>query len=144
VTRGTRPKKPSSSRGFAREARGAWGVWGFWGLKTENRKPKIFQAGNNYQIYLFFSCPRGQQTASVGEGGGGSAMSVRTLGCILADASILFPGNFITDATVRQITGGPVAIVRPFVCYRPRDNLGHSTSYTALPGRFSRQQHNHR
>jgi hypothetical protein len=31
VTRGTRPKKPSSSRGFAREARGSRG------LKTENR-----------------------------------------------------------------------------------------------------------
>jgi hypothetical protein len=40
VTRGTRPKKPSSSRGFAREARGAqgtwgtrgtWGSWGSWG-----------------------------------------------------------------------------------------------------------------
>jgi hypothetical protein len=47
VTRGTRPKKPSSSRGFARGARGVWGVWGvwgfwgFWGLKTENRKLKI-------------------------------------------------------------------------------------------------------
>jgi hypothetical protein len=47
VTRGTRPKKPFSSRGFAREARGArgvwgvWGFWGFWGLKTENRKLKI-------------------------------------------------------------------------------------------------------
>jgi hypothetical protein len=40
VTRGTRPKKPSSSRGFARGARGVWGVWGFWGLKTENRKLK--------------------------------------------------------------------------------------------------------
>jgi hypothetical protein len=46
VTRGTRPKKPSSSRGFAREARrarGVWkvrGVWGFWGLKIENRKLK--------------------------------------------------------------------------------------------------------
>jgi hypothetical protein len=38
VTRGTRPKKPSSSRGFARGARG---FWGFWGLKTENRKLKI-------------------------------------------------------------------------------------------------------
>jgi hypothetical protein len=35
LTRGTRPKKPSSSRGFAREARTAWG---FWGLKTKNRK----------------------------------------------------------------------------------------------------------
>jgi hypothetical protein len=60
VTRGTRPKKPSSSRGFAREARGAWGVRGFWGLKTENCKLFIsFQAGNNYQkkiikIYNFF------------------------------------------------------------------------------------------
>jgi hypothetical protein len=47
VTRGTRPKKPSSSRGFARGARGVWGVWGFWGfwgfwgLKTKNRKLKI-------------------------------------------------------------------------------------------------------
>jgi hypothetical protein len=36
VTRGTRLKKPSSSRGFAHEARGAQGVWGFWGLKIEN------------------------------------------------------------------------------------------------------------
>jgi hypothetical protein len=42
MTRGTRPKKPSSSRGFAREARGARGTrgsggsWGSWGLKTEN------------------------------------------------------------------------------------------------------------
>jgi hypothetical protein len=61
VTRGTRPKKPSSSRGFACEARGARGVcgfWGFWGLKTENRKLKIekkilfFQAGNNYQKFI--------------------------------------------------------------------------------------------
>jgi hypothetical protein len=46
VTRGTRPKKPSSSRGFAHEARGARGVWGFWGFwelktETENRKLKI-------------------------------------------------------------------------------------------------------
>jgi hypothetical protein len=38
VTRGTRPKKPSSSCGFAW---GVWGVWGFWGLKTENRILKI-------------------------------------------------------------------------------------------------------
>jgi hypothetical protein len=41
VTRGTRPKKPSSSRGFACEARaaqaaqGTGGSWGSWGLKTE-------------------------------------------------------------------------------------------------------------
>jgi hypothetical protein len=31
VTKGTRPKKPSSSRGFAREARGARGTRGTWG-----------------------------------------------------------------------------------------------------------------
>jgi hypothetical protein len=37
MTRGTRPKKPSSSRGFTRKT---WGFWGFWGLKTENRKLK--------------------------------------------------------------------------------------------------------
>jgi hypothetical protein len=34
VTKGTRPKKPSSSRGFARVN---GGVWGTWGLKTENQ-----------------------------------------------------------------------------------------------------------
>jgi hypothetical protein len=42
VTRGTRPKKPSSSRGFACKARRAWGSWG---LKTENRKPKYVPDG---------------------------------------------------------------------------------------------------
>src|SRR5450759_3837042 len=36
VTRGTRPKKPSSSRGFTRGARGVWGSWGVWGLKTKH------------------------------------------------------------------------------------------------------------
>jgi hypothetical protein len=35
VTRGSRPKKPSSSRGFAREVREARGAQGSWGLKTE-------------------------------------------------------------------------------------------------------------
>jgi hypothetical protein len=43
VTRGTRLKKPSSSRGFAREARGAWGSWGRK-PKTENRKSNIFSS----------------------------------------------------------------------------------------------------
>jgi hypothetical protein len=37
VTRGTRPKKPSSSRGFAHEAWGSRGSRGSRGLKTENR-----------------------------------------------------------------------------------------------------------
>jgi hypothetical protein len=41
VTRGTRPKKPSSSRGFARVACRARGARGVWGLKIENRKLKI-------------------------------------------------------------------------------------------------------
>jgi hypothetical protein len=36
VTRGIRPKNPSSSRGFARGARGTRGSWGSWGLKTEH------------------------------------------------------------------------------------------------------------
>jgi hypothetical protein len=56
VTRGTRPKKPSSSRRFAREARGARGAggsWGSWGLKTENRNFFLsFQDSNNYQKKL--------------------------------------------------------------------------------------------
>jgi hypothetical protein len=43
VTKGTRLKKPSSSRGFARKARGTrgtrgtQGAWGSWGLRTENQ-----------------------------------------------------------------------------------------------------------
>jgi hypothetical protein len=41
VTRGSRPKRPSSSRGFARKACEAWGSFGI-----ENRQPKVF---------LFFS-----------------------------------------------------------------------------------------
>jgi hypothetical protein len=105
VTRGTRPKTPSSSHGFAREARGAREFRGFWGLKTENRKPKIvncklflsFQAGNNYQknIYFYFlflfSRPRGQQRGGKERGREGDAstrtpMSLRTLGCVRADA----------------------------------------------------------
>jgi hypothetical protein len=79
VTRGIRPKKPSSSRGFAREARGVQGVRGVRGvqgvhgvlgvpgLKTENGKLNFY----------FFSCPRGCSPASMrtaegreGEGGG--------------------------------------------------------------------------
>src|SRR5450759_211700 len=42
VTRGTRPKKPSSSCSFTYEACRAWGAWG---LKTENRtfSSSVFQ-----------------------------------------------------------------------------------------------------
>jgi hypothetical protein len=63
VTRGTRPKKPSSSRGFVREACGAWGSRGSRGLKTENRTFFLlsFPAGsypkikiNKNKIVFFF------------------------------------------------------------------------------------------
>jgi hypothetical protein len=79
-----------------------------------------------------FSRPRGQQSASAGEGGGEGgnacvradararprerAMSARTLGCFRADAIVLLPGNFITDATMRPSHGRPSGhgpIVRP-------------------------------
>jgi hypothetical protein len=50
MTRGTRPKKPSSSRGFAGEARGARKSQGSWGLKTKNQNFFLsFLANNNYQ-----------------------------------------------------------------------------------------------
>jgi hypothetical protein len=55
VTRGTRPKKPSSSHGFTREARGARGAWGAWGLKTENRTffSSLFQQPTTKKIIIF-------------------------------------------------------------------------------------------
>jgi hypothetical protein len=71
VTRGTRPKKPSSSHGFARGARGTRGSWGSWGSKTKNQKPNIFflsfPTTNNQKkfvylfIYLFCTSARMQQ-----------------------------------------------------------------------------------
>jgi hypothetical protein len=62
VTRGTRPKKPSSSRGFARGRRGTWGTRGTRGsrgiLGIENRKPNIFflsfPAANNQKKLINF------------------------------------------------------------------------------------------
>jgi hypothetical protein len=54
VTRGIRPKKPSSSRGFACEARGSWGSWG---LKTENRtffSSRFQQPTTNFLIFFKF------------------------------------------------------------------------------------------
>jgi hypothetical protein len=56
VTRGTRPKKPSSSRGFARkarQARRARGARGSRGLKTENRN--FFSLFRSWQqLPIFF------------------------------------------------------------------------------------------
>jgi hypothetical protein len=112
VTKGTRPKKPSSSRGFAREARGAsgvWGFWGFWGLKTKNQKLKIeknfslskLATTTKKYLFIFFR--------------------------VCADAPCFTPGNFKKDATVRLSHGRPCGhrpIVRPSVRKRPRDNPG--------------------
>jgi hypothetical protein len=50
VTRGTRPKKPSSSRGFACGACGARGAWGAWGLKTEHFFSSLFQQATTKKI----------------------------------------------------------------------------------------------
>jgi hypothetical protein len=120
VTRGTRPKKPSS-RGFAREARGArgvrgvWGFWGFWGLKTENRILFFFIFFIFYFLFFIFR-DRADALVSV-------RTRVRLLGrivesarmhscprgreCVRADAPCFTPGNFKKDATVRPSHGRP-------------------------------------
>jgi hypothetical protein len=130
VTRGTRPKKPSSSRGFARGARGAWG------LKTENRNFFLsFQDGNNYQkkkktIFILFyfilrprprGCTVSMQTRVV---------SARTLGCIHADAPCsrgreLRPrGCTPVSARTRFLPHPRTVKTRPWVKPRPRGKCG--------------------
>jgi hypothetical protein len=66
VTRGTRPKKPSSSCSFAREA------WGAWGLKTENQNLFLsFQDSNKYLknnfkfFFIFFASASARTHPSV-------------------------------------------------------------------------------
>jgi hypothetical protein len=55
VTRGTRPKKPSSSHNFTHEVHEAWRAWGAWGLKTGNQIYFFsFPVGNNYQNLFFY------------------------------------------------------------------------------------------
>jgi hypothetical protein len=123
VIRGTRPKKPSSSCGFAREARGARG---YGGLKTENRiffsLFLSFSAGNNYQkilknkyflFFIFFQMSMRKQTLPVrsdsnlrphgaggrggrGEGKEGGSTSARTLGGVRAD-------GFLPPWTVKTV-----------------------------------------
>jgi hypothetical protein len=78
VTRGTRPKKPSSSRGFGREAHGVRGVRGFWGLKTENCKffslfPSRQQLPNFFNNFIIFfrtsaQTVEGREGEGAGEG----------------------------------------------------------------------------
>jgi hypothetical protein len=66
--------------------------------------------------------PRGRSSCPRGRG----VVSARTHP-VRADASVLSPGNFITNATVRPNHGqsnGHRPIVHPFVRYRPRDNPG--------------------
>jgi hypothetical protein len=66
VTRGTRPKKPSSSRGFAHAARGVRGTqrtrgtWGTranrgsWGLKTEHFFPLLSSSQQPKKYFILF------------------------------------------------------------------------------------------
>jgi hypothetical protein len=76
----------------------------------------------------------GRGGGSGGEGSGGEGRGGEGRGgeggneCVRADASVLPPGNFITDATVRSghgRPGGHCPIVRPSVRYRPRDKPAH-------------------
>jgi hypothetical protein len=70
-----------------------------------------------FLCYFIFSRPRGQQTASAGEGGGEGGRGegrrgeggelVRGWAYVRADASVLPPWNFIMDATVRPSHGRP-------------------------------------
>jgi hypothetical protein len=146
VTRGTRPKKPSSSRGFACEARGGRG---FWGLKTENCKffslfPSRQQLPKKilkkiYLFLIFISASARIAEGREGEGGGREregremrprgrpcprgcwAASARTHGRVHADAPCFTPGNFKKDAIVRPSHGRPHGH-RPIVRKRPRGN----------------------
>jgi hypothetical protein len=57
--------------------------------------------------------------------GADAGVRPRGYASVRTDASVLSPGNFITDATVRPSHGRPSGhrpIVRPSICYRPRDN----------------------
>jgi hypothetical protein len=54
VTRGTRPKKPSSSCGFAREAQGTRGTRGSWGLKTEHFFPLFSNSQQQKKNSFYF------------------------------------------------------------------------------------------
>jgi hypothetical protein len=59
---------------------------------------------------------------------------------VRADASVLPPGNFKKDATVRPSHGRPRGH-RPTVRYRPRDNPGYSQELCVfLRQRLSTQQ----
>jgi hypothetical protein len=136
VTRGTRPKKPSSSRGFTREARGAQGCrgsrgsrgsWRSWQLKTENQ---IFflsiQAGNNYQkkfnlflfLFLFFKASASARIVDCfhrgggrgGEGRGGNECVRMDAALVRADAGLRPHGLAVSTRTQRVWAD---AIVRP-------------------------------
>jgi hypothetical protein len=74
---------------------------------------------------------RGYGGEGEGEGQGGADVRLCPRGHarVRTDASVLYPGNFITDATVRRSHGRPSGhhlsvylSVRPSVRYRPRDS----------------------
>jgi hypothetical protein len=142
MTRGTRPKKPSSSRGFAKPAElGDLGDLGDWKPKTNFfflERPR--GCGRSPSIKTTNYVHTGQERG--GEGRGGAAFA-RTLGCVRTDALMsartqgrvcmdapIYPrGNLITGATVRPSHGRPSGhrpivrpAVRPSILNRPRDN----------------------
>jgi hypothetical protein len=143
VTRRTRLKKPSSSRGFARGARGTRGSWGSWGLKTENRT--FFLAANiqkkfNFLIFnfYFFACLHGRNSPSaqgeregVQREGEGKEMtsSARTglcpHGCIVASARtrLCLRGRSGLSARTRSCPCRRIH-VRVVAGVRPRDKRG--------------------
>jgi hypothetical protein len=115
VTRGTRPKKPSSSRSFARGARGAWGSQGlktkilfsFFKTATTTKKRQFFI------LFYFFERlrPHEQQTTSAGEGRGRGGEERGGNKCVYADAGY----------------------VRADVGLRPRERTGASARTRSRP-----------
>jgi hypothetical protein len=89
-----------------------------------------------YFYFIFiFSRPRGQQTASAGEGGGeggegreGMCASARTHPSVHADGSVLPHVTSKRTLQCVQVTDAPAAIVRPSPRYRPHDNPAFNSS----------------
>jgi hypothetical protein len=142
VTRGTRLKKPSSSRGFAREAHGARGSRGSWGLKTENQT--FFSSLFQRRVRTDAIARPHRASEGVQREGEGKEMtsSARTglcpCGCIVASARMRLCPRERRGASARTtsyVHGRIVASVRtptstwtvklcPRVKPCPRDNCG--------------------
>jgi hypothetical protein len=85
VTRATRPKKPSSSRGFAREASGAWGSWG----------PKIEFFFLSFQAAWTQPVRRGGGRGVHGKGRRGMSAFAQTF-LVHADVGLHSPGQTLS------------------------------------------------